>query len=78
VTAETLRLRSGPGDRYVALGLLHRHDSVNVDRRRGVWSHVELSLDSGTGTGRGGGLKAGKKGWVASRYLKRAVCMQLD
>ncbi|WP_030348880.1 SH3 domain-containing protein [Streptomyces sp. NRRL S-1022] len=45
---DTVRLRTGPGTRYTALGLLHRGDAVYASQTRGGWYRVRLAYDSGS------------------------------
>lgn len=65
-----LRLHSGPGTKYKALGMLYPDDSVSADKAKGGWYRVSLDFKSKSG------LKAGTTGWVAKSGLKPHVCMQ--
>ncbi|WOX20076.1 SH3 domain-containing protein [Streptomyces solicathayae] len=68
----TVHLRTGPGPRYTSTGLLGKDDGFDVDREKDGWYHVTLSNRSRSG------IPAGKTGWLAKKYAKPAVCMQLD
>ncbi|MET9676430.1 SH3 domain-containing protein [Streptomyces sp. NPDC006482] len=72
VAGSNVNLRSGAGTRHASLGHLTRGDLVDVDRKSGGWYRVTLSERSRSG------IRAGTVGWVAERYLKPSVCMQLD
>ncbi|MEU2119551.1 SH3 domain-containing protein [Streptomyces sp. NPDC016459] len=72
VAGSNVNLRSGAGTRYASLGHLTRGDLIDVDRKSNGWYRVTLSERSRSG------IKAGTTGWVAERYLKPSVCMQLD
>ncbi|MFF3516998.1 SH3 domain-containing protein [Streptomyces sp. NPDC002573] len=80
VTADGVRLRTGPGARYGVLGLLRRGEPVYADRSRDGWFRVSLAYGSGSdfGTRKTSGLKESTTGWVASKYLRANVCTQLD
>lgn len=67
-----LRLRTGPGTKYTALGMLYPGDSVSADKAKRGWYRVSLGFRSKSG------MKAGTTGWVAKSGLKPHVCMQLD
>ncbi|GGW13579.1 hypothetical protein GCM10018980_70410 [Streptomyces capoamus] len=76
-----MRLRTGPGTRYTALGLLHRGDAVYASQTRGRWYRVRLVYDSGSasGTRKSSGMCEGTMGgWVVKRALRASVCAQLD
>ncbi|MEU6594417.1 SH3 domain-containing protein [Streptomyces sp. NPDC046881] len=77
---DAVRLRTGPGTRYTALGLLHRGDAVYASQARGGWYRVRLAYDSGSesGTRKSSGLREGTTGWVVRRALRASVCTQLD
>ncbi|MFE5713451.1 SH3 domain-containing protein [Streptomyces sp. NPDC056501] len=72
VAGSSVNLRSGAGTRHASLGHLTRGDLVDVDRKSGGWYRMKLSERSRSG------IRAGTVGWVAERYLKPSVCMQLD
>ncbi|WP_208886707.1 SH3 domain-containing protein [Streptomyces sp. PBH53] len=80
VTTDAVRLRTGPGTRYAALGLLHRGDAVYATQARRGWYRVRLMFDSGSasGTRKSSGLREGTTGWVVKRALRASVCTQLD
>ncbi|MEV8211431.1 SH3 domain-containing protein [Streptomyces sp. NPDC005134] len=68
----TMRLRSGPGEKYVTIGLLHRGDSVSTLQAKGAWYKVSLDGPSSSG------LKSGRTGWVDRTNLRPNVCVQLN
>ena len=71
-TVNGLRLRSGPGTRYAAYGLLFRGDRMTITQvvQAGSlgtwWFHVRLTKRSATG------LRSGHTGWVYAPYLRKA------
>lgn len=73
VTANALRLRSGPGTGYAVLGLLSRNSLVGADRARGGWYRVTVRIRSGRD-----GLPAGATGWASAAYLRELSCTHLD
>ncbi|MEU6346521.1 SH3 domain-containing protein [Streptomyces sp. NPDC046977] len=64
-----LRLRTGPGTTYSALGLLYQKDRLTARCTKGSWYYV--STDTKTRTG----LKAGTYGWVSAAYLDTQTCL---
>ncbi|MFF8732770.1 SH3 domain-containing protein [Streptomyces sp. NPDC015171] len=80
VTADGVRLRTGPSTRAAALGLLHRGDTVYATQARGGWYKVRLAYDSGSefGTRKSSGLAEGTAGWLAKRYVHPNVCTQIN
>ncbi|MFB0620783.1 SH3 domain-containing protein [Streptomyces sp. AGS-58] len=80
VTTDGVRLRTGPGSRYPALGQLHRGDMVDATQARSGWYKVRLAYDSGSDFGmhKTSGLREGTTGWMAKRYARPDVCMQTD
>ncbi|UFQ99821.1 SH3 domain-containing protein [Streptomyces sp. Go40/10] len=77
---DAVRLRTGPGTGYTALGLLHRGDAVYPSKARHGWYRVRLAYDSGShfGTRKSSGLREGTTGWVVKRALRASVCTQID
>ncbi|GGW16373.1 hypothetical protein GCM10018980_18780 [Streptomyces capoamus] len=69
---DAIRLRTGLGTRYTALGLLHRGVAVYASQARGGWYRVRLAYDSGSasGTRKSSGLREGTTGWVVKRALR--------
>ncbi|WNI31371.1 SH3 domain-containing protein [Streptomyces sp. ITFR-6] len=68
----TLMLRTGPSKKNTAIGQLHKGDVVAAHKASGAWYKVSTSYNTPSG------LRAGTQGWVAKKYLKAEVCMQLD
>ncbi|GGO35689.1 SH3 domain-containing protein [Streptomyces lasiicapitis] len=67
-TVNGLRVRSGPGTGYTALGLLGKGDKVRLigarqDKRGQIWHRVVLRHSSDYG------LPRGYRGWVTASYL---------
>lgn len=73
-TVGGLRLRTGPGTGYAALGLLYRGDRMTVIQHLGVpaevrrgssyWCHVKLTRRSASG------LRSGRTGYVSASYVR--------
>lgn len=63
ITADGVRLRTGPGTGYGVKGLLYYGDNVEVLTCHGSWDRVYLTLNSA------GGLPAGTNGWVYDAYV---------
>ncbi|GAB1340867.1 hypothetical protein ACE1SV_74570 [Streptomyces sp. E-15] len=80
VATEGVRLRTGPGTRYTALGQLHRDDTVYAVKSRHGWYRVRLAYDSGSrsGTRASSGLREGTTGWVVRRAVRAHVCTRID
>lgn len=55
VTADSLRVRGGPGTGYAMTGSLRSGDSVSVERIQNGWAQITL--------------RDGGKGWVSAQYL---------
>ncbi|MET9954467.1 SH3 domain-containing protein [Streptomyces sp. NPDC006339] len=68
----SVNLRSGPGTNYRSLGHLREGDDVALLSERGTWYKVRLDERSASG------IREGATGWVAKKYVKKHVCMQLD
>ncbi|MGW7001846.1 SH3 domain-containing protein [Streptomyces sp. NPDC054933] len=64
VTADGVRLRTGPGTGYGVVGLLYYGDAVTITQCSGGWDRVYLASDSA------GGLGSGSAGWVYGSYLE--------
>lgn len=64
VTADGVRLRTGPGTGYGVEGLLYYGDAVDITQCSGGWDRVYLAADSA------GGLGSGAAGWVYGSYLE--------
>ncbi|GGW13118.1 hypothetical protein GCM10018980_76450 [Streptomyces capoamus] len=79
VTGDGVRLHTKPGIGTV-LGLLHRGDTVYADKACGSWWRGRLAYDSGSdfGTRETSGLPAGSVGWMAKRYTRAHICLQID
>ena len=56
VTASVLRIRSGPGTSYAAIGALYRNNIVQSDQVSGDWAHI-TSHDNKTGWSHRGFLR---------------------
>lgn len=56
VTANSLRIRSGPGTHYKVLGSLQAHDSVTIIQRQSGWIRIRT--------------ENGETGWVAEQYVR--------
>lgn len=68
----TVMLRTGPSAKQTAIGQLSPDDWVSASKASGAWYRVSLRDDTPSG------LRAGTEGWVAKKYLKPDVCMQLN
>lgn len=80
VATDGLRLRTGPGARYAVVGQLAKGDPVAADREQSGWYQVTLQAQSGSHYGKEAphGLRQGTSGWVAGRFLRKALCTHLD
>ncbi|MEU0670901.1 SH3 domain-containing protein [Streptomyces lavendulocolor] len=72
ITGSSVNLRSGAGTRYASLGHLREGDDVALLGERGTWYKVRLRERSASG------IREGATGWVAKRYVKKHICMQLN
>lgn len=56
VTADSLRIRSGPGTHYKVLGSLKSQDAVTLLHRQNDWARIRTT--------------SGEIGWVAAQYIR--------
>lgn len=59
VTADSLRIRSGPGTSYSAIGSLQQGEQVTVTASKGDWLNIRTA--------------GGAKGWVAKEYVDKGA-----
>ncbi|MGW2055889.1 SH3 domain-containing protein [Streptomyces sp. NPDC001840] len=73
VKAKAVKLRTRPGARHKAVGVLYRGDAVYATKSKGSWYRVETHFRRTKS-----GLPIGTRGWVGKKHLQESVCMQLD
>lgn len=63
VSANGVRLRTGPGTSHPAIGLLNKSDALSLVSTSGSWDKLRLLRTSKSG------MRAGTVGWVSDYYV---------